>query len=779
VFGKALIGLLDLALESFTRARVFEVFFNPCFLARMRLDRDQVSLWHDWVQRLSIFHSWDAEEKRERGYGDSPLHSWRQGLRRLLLGQVMDTSPSANGAVCFHDIIPYADLHTSDRDQVNAFVETVSRLLPRLRRLRRLRALGEDWAREIRNLADSFLDIPEDQPGEERVRDQLFVDLGRLSVLDRLFVEKTRKHSLGLIREYVHEHLQGIAASTGQLLTSGVTIASLASFRPVPFSLVYLIGMDESLFPGANYLPGLDLRGKQRQTGDVLPAEANRFQFLEAILAARQKLYITFRSRDPQIDQPFHVSCPVNQLTNYLEQHLLAEPFKTIDVPLLPTDARFLSDVQEPHCDVLVNLAEGERVQSLLEAERSGTVRLTPEQRAELSERLPSSLESEPALPAKAKATSGLVSGSVTTRELAGYLRCPAEEALKRYLHLTDDEMEEPPEDEPFFTSAADNYRVVRETLGDFIHLALKSTVDDALQDWLGRFQTRYEEYRLCGQMPESAYGVVDRDRLAGMLNQRIVEPGQLADFLRHRAQHEFCGSLLVGEARTPIGATLRFPSVQLAVPLGETVEVNLNGHTTWCWRSRELLEILLITNVRDLEGNKLTDRVFDPLLLGLLLKVGRDPALALPGAIGALPSSQQWLGHRGLVIHIAHEQGIEQFAYPVLPPAEAENYLVNLLRDFLDPNRYDLLPMPVIAEDDFLNQAFKLEDEHYLEETVRPNFLHKLEEAIEEDEESDFPKYYQPRFMKIVSAKIPSDAYERVRRWYRLPYSGVAHGRR
>ena len=34
-FGQAFLGLLDLALESFTRTRVFEVLLNPCFLARL------------------------------------------------------------------------------------------------------------------------------------------------------------------------------------------------------------------------------------------------------------------------------------------------------------------------------------------------------------------------------------------------------------------------------------------------------------------------------------------------------------------------------------------------------------------------------------------------------------------------------------------------------------------------------------------------------------------------------------------------------------------------
>ena len=41
MFGQAILGMLDLALESFSRSRVFAVLLNPCFLARLGIDRGQ------------------------------------------------------------------------------------------------------------------------------------------------------------------------------------------------------------------------------------------------------------------------------------------------------------------------------------------------------------------------------------------------------------------------------------------------------------------------------------------------------------------------------------------------------------------------------------------------------------------------------------------------------------------------------------------------------------------------------------------------------------------
>ena len=83
VFAQGLLGLLDLALDAFTRAQVFELFLNPCFLARRGVDRSQALVWLDWVEALGVYQSWDQKDKkgaRLRGYAAVRL---ALGLRRL------------------------------------------------------------------------------------------------------------------------------------------------------------------------------------------------------------------------------------------------------------------------------------------------------------------------------------------------------------------------------------------------------------------------------------------------------------------------------------------------------------------------------------------------------------------------------------------------------------------------------------------------------------------------------------------------------------------------
>ena len=78
-------------------------------------------------ESLSVYHSWDASIRGERGFGASDRFTWRQGLRRLRLGQVMDESALDEGA--FAEVPPFRDLESGDREAVAAFDRTVEGLL--------------------------------------------------------------------------------------------------------------------------------------------------------------------------------------------------------------------------------------------------------------------------------------------------------------------------------------------------------------------------------------------------------------------------------------------------------------------------------------------------------------------------------------------------------------------------------------------------------------------------------------------------------------------------
>ena len=779
-FGQAMLGLLDLALESFSRSRVFSVLLNPCVLARLGVEREQASIWLQWAEALGIYHGWDQTDKQARGYPDTPFYCWRLGLQRLRLGRLMEPS-SADAdrpASHFHEVVPYADLASADKSQLDSFCQAVEGLLPVLMRLRDFRKTAGQWADELRRLVAAFLAIPPERPEEGEVRDRLLQALPQLRTLDQLSATSGHKIELplGLVREFVRESLECLEGTKGEYLTGGVTISALQPLRPVPFQIIYLLGMGEGDFPGSNVFPTLDLRSLERCAGDIRLPESNRFLLLEAVLAARQKLYLLYNNKELQRDQELQPCGLVNQLRRYLDKHVVEATFTIKEAPLHGSDPKLLP--QDSGEDVLVNYNATERLLAIHEAQQRGRLRLDALQTEKLEQRLREAQRHFP-LPAAPLAE---VPGPLTIhlQELRGFLRCPAEAALKRHLRLSDEEEIEPADCEPFATGFPLDYQLVVTALEQFVARAIEHGVVDALADWRQRFANLYAEWRLRGKTPEGAFAEVDQTHFEQLLEKRILGEQGLADFLHRRAGMKFCGPVVLGESLTPVGARLRLPALEIALSPVEKqyslpATVRLVGMLPLVWRSSEGLEALVITNAAKarVPADNLSKALLEPLLFFFAFVASAERQ-------GDAAGSREWLSPASFRLHVAQEEGVTSFTYRAedITPDQARAYLTGLVEDFLNRGSFDLLPFDVVANDKDLRSAYTLPAGAKELELLHGDYRHLLQEAIERDAENDRPAYRPMKLMEIIEANIPEDAFEKMRRRFHLLDRGPARAR-
>lgn len=779
-FGHGVLGLLDLALESFTRSRVFGVLLNPCFLARLGVDREQALSWLDWAEALGVYHAWDRADKRERGYPDSALYSWQLGLQRLRLGRLMETA--GEPAPRYRDVMPFADLAAGDKEQLDAFCQAVEGLLPRLARLRGLRASGGHWAANLGRLIGDFLAVPADRPEDEEVRERLLSDLARLQVLDELAKpDGAATLPLALVREFVVHSLEALQGTAGDYLTGGVTICGLGPLRAIPFRVIYIVGLGEGLFPGNQPISVFDLRARQRHDGDVRPPDANRFLFVEALLAARSKVYLSYNCRELQKDQELQPCGTLTQLRRYLEQHVLGgSGFQFIDIPLRGDDARYLrSEAAEPHADLLVNYNATERL--LAAAACSGELDLTAEQTRLLEQRLDSARRRfDVATPVASGTAKGQTAPTISMRELRGFLHCPAEAALKRHLALYDDEESEAADDEPFYTRFPHDLRLLSDFLGQFVMGAVDQGLAAALADWRRQFIRLHDEWRLRGLVPEEAFGAVDQSRLAQILQERIEGPQGLRHFLEKQQTAAFSGPLLLGESQTPIGPRTRFPALVLQLPgdAAAPTDVRLVGSLPYVWRSAAAVDVLVIGNhsSRKVVQDRLSAPMLEPVLMWLALRCGTDKRR---GDV----SSAEWLGRRDFHVHVAHADGITRFSYghSDISAEEARAYLTELARDFVERDSFDVLPFDLLSADyrDKLRQAYTLADDDPQLKRLAPGYAQAFQETVDEDQEQpQFARYRPMRLMEIVAAEVPATAFDLVRKRFRLLDRGLARVR-
>jgi exodeoxyribonuclease V gamma subunit len=123
---------------------------------------------------------------------------------------------------------------------------------------------------------------------------------------------------LSVLRAHL-ERLFGTMQQRGGFLTGGVSFSALKPGRSIPARVIFLLGMNDDVFPRRPQPVQFDLMAKWR-LGDPSPREDDRYAFLETICAASDCLQISYVGRSIIHNEEIPPSIVVNELLDYLEQ---------------------------------------------------------------------------------------------------------------------------------------------------------------------------------------------------------------------------------------------------------------------------------------------------------------------------------------------------------------------------------------------------------------------------------------------------------------------------
>ena len=745
LYAQALTQLLELADAPLKRDDVLAVLMNPCCLQAVGASREDALVWNAWARRLRVFHTLNARDKEALAWGSGPLYTWQLALQRLRLGRIMDLQApgTAEPLSAWKDRVPFADLQSGEVEHLAAFGRAVEALLFRLRELRTLSGSGHVWRDALRALAEAHLAVPPGHEAEDDARRELFAAFDELAELDAVAGGPL---SLPLVREFVLARTQELeGALGGGYLSGGVTVSALRPLRPVPFRLVYILGLGEGLFPGHEIKSALDLRQQEEQPGDIRVPEANRFLFLESLLSVRGKLYLSYVGRDLQKDAVHYPCSVLEQLRRHLEERVLPQgvKFESVQIPFSAGDARYFQKRPErPQADVLAEHRTAARWMALHDPATRPRIQLTATQQRQLNEHAQRSAHVLPVAREREQARDALV----TLRELVRVLKNPAAAGIRRHLRLQDEDDDDPGEFEPFFTASFDAARLKHAALWRYLELAADGAGPLPQRERLQElFAAEHRAARLQGLVPEGAFGELDAARL-----QRELEApqAQLEKRFEHWRAQRLYRSVVLGADPLAVQAGLRFPALRL--PLGRSA-VSITGSQGLVMYGADALETVVLTQHAKVEQG-LPAVLFEPLLFYLALAAGQES--------GEHGSSAAWLAERPLRVQYACREGAELLEFKVMPASQAREFLTDLCAAFLDTGSFDLLPYDLIHRNKELYAAL-LNDP-----AMQPKeFSQALEEAIEEDQDAEHGSYWPEDVERLAAPSVPTDALEKLRR--------------
>lgn len=338
------IALLDLAAGRVTTSQVLDLASHPAVRRRFRFDDDALEKITAWVEEAGIRWGLDAEHRASYKLGAVSQNTWRTGLDRVLLGVAMaesltDTGGGVTGRSRLGDVLPLDDVGSGDIDLVGRLVEFVDRMEAAIDVL-----AGADgvhaWMTALREAVTSLTAVSMTDAWQAA---QLDRELAQVADSARTDTPMT----LADVRRLLERRLAG-RPTRANFRTGSITVCTMVPMRSVPHRVVALVGLDDGVFPRAESVDGDDVLARNPLTGERDRRSEDRQLLLDAVMAARDHLVITYTGASDLDGSARPPAVPVGELLDAvggLAPGLVHDGECTVVThhPLQPFDPRLLT----------------------------------------------------------------------------------------------------------------------------------------------------------------------------------------------------------------------------------------------------------------------------------------------------------------------------------------------------------------------------------------------------------------------------------------------------
>ena len=281
----------------------------PALRQRFGLEERDLPVLERWMEGAGIRWGLNAKQRQTLELpGGLSQNTWAFGLRRLLLGYTVGEGHAWQGIEPFDDI---GGLEASLAGPLATLLE-------------KLEATWEtfcqptdaaNWVSRLRTLLETFFLTDDAQESVmltklENGLQQMLESSQEAQLKEPLPLSMVREHWLAQIDEH---------SLSQRFLAGAVNFATLMPMRAIPFKRVCLLGMNDGEYPRSQPPLDFDLMGSDYRPGDRSRREDDRYLFLEALLSARDQLYISWVGRSQIDNTPLPPSVLVGQLRDHLE----------------------------------------------------------------------------------------------------------------------------------------------------------------------------------------------------------------------------------------------------------------------------------------------------------------------------------------------------------------------------------------------------------------------------------------------------------------------------
>lgn len=302
--------VLSLRDSRFTSAGVLAITGCNEVREKFGLTEEDADTIGEWVRDTMIFWGIDSGHKNDLDLPGIYENTWDFGIARMLMGGMMYGSGETSLG-----ILPYTEVEGGDLAVLGRFISFFNVLRDIYYRLSRDYTLS-GWCDVISFILDSlFAGDSENSREVDRIYD---------AALKLSGVQERSGFNETVAAPVIREYLDGILSETASgmdFVSGSLTFCEMLPMRSIPCRVICLLGMNDSAFPRKSRALSFDLVASDHRRGDRSVRDEDRYLFLETIVSARDRLYISYAGQSVTGNTPLNPSVVVSELLDYIDDN--------------------------------------------------------------------------------------------------------------------------------------------------------------------------------------------------------------------------------------------------------------------------------------------------------------------------------------------------------------------------------------------------------------------------------------------------------------------------
>ena len=323
--------LLSIDKSRFGLSEIISIIEVPAILRRFNLNDDDLSLLKTWLESAAVRWGRDELARQEHALPSFIENSWAFGIRRMILGYAFQDDASL-----YHQSLPLEGVQGQATQALGKLLDFIETLDAHKQMFLTCSDTGERIEQLEAMLENFYLVDDEEREQLQQIRDAIITLKEELIQAGLApFSENAGAHLQQASQDappssYTELNIQVLQnwfttrlseSRVGQRYLAGsVNFCTLMPMRSIPFKLVCLLGMNDGVYPRVQQPVGFDLVAHQGpRKGDRSRRLDDRYLFLEALLSAREQLYISYIGHSERDNAERIPSMLVSELLEYCQ----------------------------------------------------------------------------------------------------------------------------------------------------------------------------------------------------------------------------------------------------------------------------------------------------------------------------------------------------------------------------------------------------------------------------------------------------------------------------